>query len=55
MIDDDSRHAVTKNNYSGNAGFFKAAIDIYMHGLITKTQETQQAPLTCYAGPIAKQ
>jgi MoaA/NifB/PqqE/SkfB family radical SAM enzyme len=50
MIDDDSRHAAIKNNYGGNAGFFKAAIDIYMHGLITKTQETQQAQLTCYAG-----
>jgi len=49
-IDDDSRHAAIKNNYGGNAGFFKAAIDIYMHGLITKTQETQQAQLTCYAG-----
>jgi MoaA/NifB/PqqE/SkfB family radical SAM enzyme len=50
MIDDDSRHAALKNNYGGNAGFFKAAIDIYMHGLIAKTQETQQAQLTCYAG-----
>src|ERR1700716_120809 len=50
MIDDDSRHAAIKNNYGGNAGFFKAAIDIYMHGLIRKTQETQQAQLTCYAG-----
>jgi hypothetical protein len=50
MIDDDSRHAAIKNNYSGNAGYFKAAIDIYMHGLITKTQETQKAQLTCYAG-----
>ena len=49
-IDDDSRHAAIKNNYGGNAGFFKAAIDIYMHGLISKTQETQQAQLTCYAG-----
>jgi MoaA/NifB/PqqE/SkfB family radical SAM enzyme len=49
-IDDDSRHAAIKNNYGGNAGFFKAAIDIYTHGLITKTQETQQAQLTCYAG-----
>src|SRR5207248_1623274 len=39
-----------KNNYGGKAGFFKAAIDIYMHGLIAKTQETQQAQLTCYAG-----
>ena len=50
MIDDDSRHAAIKNNYGGNAGFFKAAIDIYMHGLIAKTQETQKAQLTCYAG-----
>src|SRR5256886_5852644 len=49
MIDTDSRHAAIKNNYGGNAGFFKAAIDIYMHGLITKTQENQPAPLTCYA------
>ena len=31
-------------------GFFKAALDVYMHGLIAKTQETQQAQLTCYAG-----
>ena len=50
MIDDDSRHAAIKNNYGGNAGFFKAAIDIYMHGLIAKTQEEQRAQLTCYAG-----
>ena len=50
MIDDDSRHAAIKNNYGGKAGFFKAAIDIYMHGLIAKTQEMQQAQMTCYAG-----
>ncbi|MBC7930288.1 MAG: radical SAM protein, partial [Rubrivivax sp.] len=50
MIDDDSRHAAIKNNYGGDAGFFKAAIDIYMHGLIAKTQETQTAQMTCYAG-----
>lgn len=50
MIDDDSRHAAIKNNYAGDAGFFKAAIDIYMHGLIAKTQEQQQAQMTCYAG-----
>ena len=50
MIDDDSRHAAIKNNYGGKAGFFKAAIDIYMHGLIAKTQETQTAQMTCYAG-----
>ena len=49
-IDDDSRHAAIKNNYGGDAGFFKAAIDIYMHGLIAKTQETQQAQMKCYAG-----
>jgi len=50
MIDDDSRHAAIKNNYGGNAGYFKAAIDIYMHGLISKTQEDQKAQMTCYAG-----
>ena len=50
MIDDDSRHAAIKNNYGGEAGYFKAAIDIYMHGLIAKTQETQKAQMKCYAG-----
>ena len=50
MIDDDSRHAAIKNNYGGEAGFFKAAIDIYMHGLIDKTQREQKAQMTCYAG-----
>src|SRR3982074_1513083 len=40
MIDDDSRHAAIKNNYGGKAGFFKAAIDIYMHGLIARTATT---------------
>jgi len=50
MIDDDSRHAVLKNNYGGDAGFFKAAIDIYMHGLIARAQEEQKAQMTCYAG-----
>jgi MoaA/NifB/PqqE/SkfB family radical SAM enzyme len=50
MIDVDSRHAAIKNNYGGEAGFFKAAIDIYMHGLIDKTQQEQKAQLTCYAG-----
>lgn len=50
MIDDDSRHAAIKNNYGGDAGYFKAAIDIYMHGLIAKTQETQKAQMKCYAG-----
>ena len=36
MIGDDSRHGAIKNNYAGEAGFFKAAIDIYMHELIAK-------------------
>lgn len=50
MIDEDSRHAAIKNNYAGDAGFFKAAIDIYMHGLIAKAKEEQKAQMTCYAG-----
>jgi MoaA/NifB/PqqE/SkfB family radical SAM enzyme len=50
MIDEDSRHAAIKNNYGGNIGFFKAAIDIYMHGLIARAQETQTSQMTCYAG-----
>src|SRR5438477_5039265 len=29
MIDEDSRHAAIKNNYGGEAGYFKAAVDIY--------------------------
>lgn len=49
-IDDDSRHAAIKNNYSGDAGFFKAAIDIYMHELIARTEREKKAQLTCYAG-----
>jgi MoaA/NifB/PqqE/SkfB family radical SAM enzyme len=49
-IDGDSRRGAIKNHYAGDIGFFKAAIDIYMHGLIAKTQETQQAQMTCYAG-----
>jgi MoaA/NifB/PqqE/SkfB family radical SAM enzyme len=49
-IDEDSRHGAIKNHYAGEIGFFKAALDIYMHGLIAKTQETQKAQLTCYAG-----
>src|SRR3954469_22906408 len=50
MIDEDSRHAAIKNNYGGEAGFFKAAIDIYMHGLIDRAQREQKAQMTCYAG-----
>jgi MoaA/NifB/PqqE/SkfB family radical SAM enzyme len=49
-IDEDSRRGAIKNYYAGDIGFFKAALDVYMHGLIAKTQETQQAQLTCYAG-----
>lgn len=50
MIDADSRSGAIKNHYAGENGFFKAALDVYMHGLIAKTQETQRAQLTCYAG-----
>jgi MoaA/NifB/PqqE/SkfB family radical SAM enzyme len=49
-IDEDSRRGAIKNHYAGEIGFFKAALDIYMHGLIAKTQETHEAQLTCYAG-----
>jgi MoaA/NifB/PqqE/SkfB family radical SAM enzyme len=49
-IDEDSRRGAIKNHYAGDIGFFKAALDVYMHGLIAKTQEAQQAQLTCYAG-----
>jgi MoaA/NifB/PqqE/SkfB family radical SAM enzyme len=50
LIDEDSRHAAVKNNYAGDAGFFKAAIDIYMHELIARTEKEKRAQLTCYAG-----
>jgi MoaA/NifB/PqqE/SkfB family radical SAM enzyme len=49
-IEGDSRHGAIKNHYAGDSGFFRAAIDIYMHGLIAKTEETQTAQLKCYAG-----
>jgi MoaA/NifB/PqqE/SkfB family radical SAM enzyme len=49
-IEEDSRSGAIKNHYAGDNGFFKAALDVYMHGLISKTQATQQAQLTCYAG-----
>jgi len=49
-IDEDSRRGAIKNHYAGDTGFFKAAVDVYMHGLIARTQETHQAQLTCYAG-----
>ncbi len=50
LIDDESRHAAVKNNYGGDAGFFKAAIDIYMHELIAQTEKEKRAQLKCYAG-----
>src|SRR5436190_3605744 len=37
VISEDSRQALIKNNYTGDAGFFKAAIDVYMNELIAKT------------------
>lgn len=50
MILDDVRNAAVKNNYGGKSGFFKAAVDIYMHDLIARTKEESKAQLTCYAG-----
>jgi MoaA/NifB/PqqE/SkfB family radical SAM enzyme len=50
MILEDVKNSALKNNYGGKSGFFKAAVDIYMHDLIAKTKETGEAQLTCYAG-----
>jgi MoaA/NifB/PqqE/SkfB family radical SAM enzyme len=50
MIAEDSRRGALKNHYAGDNGFFKAALDIHMHSVIARTQETQRAQLTCYAG-----
>ena len=50
MILDDSRTAAIKNTYGGDGGYFKAAVDIYMHDLIAKTKEENTAQLKCYAG-----
>jgi len=50
MILEDVKNAAIKNNYGGKSGFFKAAVDIYMHDLIAKTKETGEAQLTCFAG-----
>jgi MoaA/NifB/PqqE/SkfB family radical SAM enzyme len=50
MILDDVKNSAIKNNYGGSAGFFKAAIDLYMHDLIAKTKETGEAQMKCYAG-----
>ena len=51
--DDSTTIRVTRRSritMAAKQDFFKAAIDIYMHGLIAKTQETQQAQMKCYAG-----
>ena len=50
MILEDTKNAALKNNYGGKSGFFKAAVDIYMHDVIAKTKEEQKAQLKCYAG-----
>jgi len=50
MILEDTRNAALKNNYGGKSGFFKAAVDIYMHDVIAKTKEEGKAQLKCYAG-----
>src|SRR5262249_12087590 len=50
MIDEDSRTAAIKNSYSGTEGVFKAAIDIYMHELIARTEIEHKAQLRCWAG-----
>jgi MoaA/NifB/PqqE/SkfB family radical SAM enzyme len=50
MIDEDSRRGVIKNHYKGKGGYFKAAVDIYMHELIARTEESHKAQLRCFAG-----
>ncbi len=50
MIDSDSQRGVIKNHYKGKGGYFKAAVDIYMHELIARTEEQQKAQLRCFAG-----
>jgi MoaA/NifB/PqqE/SkfB family radical SAM enzyme len=50
MILEDTKSAALKNNYGGKSGFFKAAVDIYMHDIIAKTKEENKAQLKCYAG-----
>jgi len=50
MILDDTKNSALKNNYGGKSGYFKAAVDIYMHDLIAKTKEENKAQLKCYAG-----
>jgi MoaA/NifB/PqqE/SkfB family radical SAM enzyme len=50
QIDQDSRQGLLKNHYGGKGGYFKAAIDIYMHELIARTEEQHCAQLVCHAG-----
>lgn len=50
MIDEDSQKGVISNHYKGKGGYFKAAIDVYMHELIAKTEIEQKAQLRCFAG-----
>lgn len=50
MILEDTKSAALKNNYGGDSGFFKAAVDIYMHDIIAKTKEENRPQLKCYAG-----
>jgi len=50
QIGQDSAHSALKNNYAGDAGFFKAAIDVYMHQLIAKTALEGRPQLRCFAG-----
>ena len=49
MIGQDSAQSALKNTYSGDAGFFKAAIDVYMHELIAKTAFEGRPQLRCFA------
>lgn len=50
LISEESRHAAVKNQYTGDAGFFKAAVDVYMHELIAKTAFEGRPQLQCWAG-----
>ncbi|MFN0124487.1 MAG: radical SAM protein [Blastocatellia bacterium] len=50
LIEQDSRNALISNHYAGKNGYFKAAIDIHMHEVIARTEETKSAQLSCHAG-----
>jgi MoaA/NifB/PqqE/SkfB family radical SAM enzyme len=50
LIDEDSRRGVIKNHYTGAGGYFKAAVDIYMHELIARTEAEKKPQLRCFAG-----